>query len=416
MPLRYFELLDDVYIPGRWELGDPTDENGREVANPWMFMKGEPVHLEGRLKIPVDRPGRALDFSVAGVGVTPIVHARAASVLTRLAPDDIQVLPVQVGAESEPYFLINVTRTVRCIDDEASTEVRYWKPEDGQPNKVGRYKSVIGMRIDMSKVGDAKFFRPWGWSVALIVSEDIKTALERAGATGMKFEEVTGPGAISPEERERDRKFSELWQQTHAARAEAWSALGKMEEETFVPIVIGGDWPSKRQSWRVIHRPDGHTLLVSDGLSDPFYLRPEPSVGFGVELALETNEPLGNVEKSWPLYLLERVAAEVATHERVREQVKGGFMSMEVAGKGMPEPLLTKDGLVGVLLGMDAATLPGHLTVPSGQVRLVTIKALMPTELAYLLEHGKPGRDELVRRFHQEGPAHLSRSWRQPVV
>ncbi len=60
-------------------------------------------------------------------------------------------------------------------------------------------------------------------------------------------------------------------------------------------------------------------------------------------------------------------------------------MSMEVAGKGMPEPLLTKDGRVGVLLGMDAATLPGHLAVPSGQVRLVTVKALLPTELAYLL-------------------------------
>lgn len=40
----------------------------------------------------------------------------------------------------------------------------------------------------------------------------------------------------------------------------------------------------------------------------------------------------------------------------------------------------------------------------------------MPAELAYLLEHGKRGRDELVRRFGQEGQEHVSRAWRLPVV
>ncbi len=46
------------------------------------------------------------------------------------------------------------------------------------------------MRIDPSKVGDAKVFRTWGWSIALVVSEDIKDALERTGATGLQFTEV----------------------------------------------------------------------------------------------------------------------------------------------------------------------------------------------------------------------------------
>jgi hypothetical protein len=414
--MRYFELLDDISMPGHWALSDPTDESGREVANPWMFMKGEPVRVEGRLKIPVDRPGRSLDFTLAGIGVTPVVHARVASVLTQLAPADVQVLPVQVGEESEPYVIVNVTRTVRCIDDEASAEVRYWKPEDGQPNKVGRYKSVIGMRIDPSKVGDARVFRTWGWTIALVVSEDIKEALERAGVTGVKFEEVTGPSAVSTQERALNRKLIALREQTDTARQAFWHTLGKLDEEVIIPIVVGGPWPARRQVWRVIHRPEEQTLLVTDGLSDFFVAQAEPSVGFGVELALETNEPLGNVEKSWPLLLLERVGDEVAGHERVREQLKGGFMSMEVSGKGMPEPLVTKDGRIGALLGIETNTLPGRFDMPSGQVRLVTVKALMPTELAYLLEHGKPGRDELIRRFHQQGLAHLSRSWRQPVV
>ncbi len=115
---------------------------------------------------------------------------------------------------------------------------------------------------------------------------------------------------------------------------DTWLSLGKVEEEAFIPIVVGGDWPSKRQAWCVIHRPDGHTLRVTDGPSDPFYLRTEPSTGFGLELALETNEPLGNVEKSWPPLLLERVSTEVAGHAHLRERLMTGSLSMEVAGAG----------------------------------------------------------------------------------
>jgi hypothetical protein len=46
------------------------------------------------------------------------------------------------------------------------------------------------MRIDPSRVDEAKVFRTWGWSIALIVREEIKEALERIGATGTKFQEV----------------------------------------------------------------------------------------------------------------------------------------------------------------------------------------------------------------------------------
>jgi hypothetical protein len=46
------------------------------------------------------------------------------------------------------------------------------------------------MRIDASKVGGVKVFRTWGWSVALVISEEIKAGLERMGATGTAFKEL----------------------------------------------------------------------------------------------------------------------------------------------------------------------------------------------------------------------------------
>ncbi|MDC0708106.1 hypothetical protein POL68_06450 [Stigmatella sp. ncwal1] len=414
--MRYFKLSDDMSRQGRWLLGDPTDSQGQEVDDPWQFKAGCPVAIEERLKIPIYHPGSSLDFTLTDVGGAPVVHKRVASIFAELAPDDVQVIPVDVDGLIEPYCILVATRLIRCIDDNASEEVRYWKPEDDRPDKVGKYRAVYGMRIDPTKVGDAKIFRTWGWTVALIVSEDIKDALERAGVTGCQFKEVTGPSAISPQERERNRKLLALRDETDVAREAFWRTLGTLDEEAIIPIVVGGGWPARRQVWRVIHRPEGRILLVTDGLSDFFVDRVEPSVGFGLELALETNEPLGDVEKSWPLQILERVGNEIAEHEGVREKVKAGFLSMEVSGQGMPEPLLTKEGRVGVLLGMESSTLPGCFTMPAGEVRLVTVKVLMPVELAYLLEHGKRGREELVRRFCQEGQAHVSRAWRQPVV
>jgi hypothetical protein len=62
--------------------------------------------------------------------------------------------------------------------------------QDERPERTGKYRAVAGMRIDPSKPGHAKVFRPWGWTIALIVSEEIKEALERIGTTGTKFKEV----------------------------------------------------------------------------------------------------------------------------------------------------------------------------------------------------------------------------------
>ena len=74
--------------------------------------------------------------------MAPVVHASAADILTRLAPNDVQLLPVRVTSVSEPYFLANVVRVVRCISDETSEEVQYWGPEDGQPEKTGKFQIV----------------------------------------------------------------------------------------------------------------------------------------------------------------------------------------------------------------------------------------------------------------------------------
>ncbi|MDY7227326.1 imm11 family protein [Hyalangium rubrum] len=187
MAQRFFKLADDVYVPNRWHLDTPVDAQGREVHD-WDFKRGTPVHVEGRLKVPIEIAGSPLDFSEAGLSI-PVVHVKVASVLSELAPSDVQLIPVDIEGKPDQYLVLVATRLIRCIDEKAS-KVQFWRPEDGLPEKVGQYWAVDDMRIDKSKVGTAKVFRPEGWEVVLVVSGEIKDALERMGATGTRFEEV----------------------------------------------------------------------------------------------------------------------------------------------------------------------------------------------------------------------------------
>ncbi|NVJ09607.1 hypothetical protein HUW63_30830 [Myxococcus sp. AM001] len=186
---HYFRLNEDVQS-GYWNLGDPVDKQGQEVDDPYAFVAGQPVSVSGRLTLPIDEPGRPLDFCTAGIGAAPVVHVRVASLFAELAPDDVQFIPVDIQGAPDQYLILVATKRFRCIDDQASEEVRYWKPEHGQPERVGDYKVVYGMRIDTTKVGDAKVFRTEGWDIALIVAEEIKQALERLQATGVRFTPV----------------------------------------------------------------------------------------------------------------------------------------------------------------------------------------------------------------------------------
>ncbi|HEX5745766.1 MAG TPA: DUF1629 domain-containing protein [Archangium sp.] len=185
--MRYFQLMDDVNVPGGWILGTPTDaRTGQPLSG--VFLKGQPLRVTGPVRVPFLQPGRALDFSLADTA--PVVHAKVASVLAELAPTDVQLIPANVETQPEQYCLLNVLRVVKCIDDAACEEVNHWMPEDGVPEKTGQYFSVYGLRIDPTQVGGVHLFRPWGWEIALIVSERIKEAMQRLGVTGARFDEV----------------------------------------------------------------------------------------------------------------------------------------------------------------------------------------------------------------------------------
>jgi hypothetical protein len=186
---RYYELFDNMRVPGRWILRMPVDAQN-EWIDTWQFKEGRVLNLEGPIRFPVKPAGTALEFTLAAVGV-PVVHRRVVALFERLGlQEEVQFIPAQVEGQPEPWFILNALHVIRCVDEARSEEVLYWRLEDGQPERVGEYRKVSGLKVDPAKIGDAHIFRPWGWLVVLIVSERVKQALEDEGVTGIQFVEV----------------------------------------------------------------------------------------------------------------------------------------------------------------------------------------------------------------------------------
>ncbi|HEX8433756.1 imm11 family protein [Archangium sp.] len=185
---RYFELRDDRQSHTRWHLGTPIDEQGQEV-DPWQFKKGKVLELGCVPRFPLDVPGGPLDYCWAAFSI-PVVHGRVVQIIEKLRVQDVQFIPARVDGHEGPYFILNALRIIRCIDETRCKRIVHWTPEDDEPEKVGQYRVVSGMRIDPTRVGDAHLFRPWGWRVALVISEELKLAMEAEGITGTRFVEV----------------------------------------------------------------------------------------------------------------------------------------------------------------------------------------------------------------------------------
>jgi hypothetical protein len=189
-PVRYFELWDDMLFPDRWVLRQVNVDDGGRRLDPWQFTNGTTVYMENKPVLSINHPGVPLDFSLTGLA-TPVVSERVVSLFERLGLErEVQLIPAQVEGQETPYFILNVLRIIRCINDSRCEEVRYWTPEDGDPEMVGKYMNVRGLKVDPSSLVGTSICRPLGWEGAIIVTDRIKQAMEHEGITGTLFSEA----------------------------------------------------------------------------------------------------------------------------------------------------------------------------------------------------------------------------------
>ena len=184
------------------------------------------------------------------------------------------------------------------------------------------------------------------------------------------------------------------------------------------PFFMGGPrWPSMRQSWRRVRR-GGHTVILSDALSDPFYDEPEANIGFGVEVLVETSDPIAEpVQESWAFTLAYNVAQQAAdsgAFRNLRDELD--LFSMELDATYHFDPARTAGGRIGILFGLAPPDYDIEWQLPTGLVRVITAKLLFPSELNLIITSFEEGRERLRHLFMEQGTHHISSLLRPPVV
>lgn len=196
--MKYYLLREDVQFSERWYLGDIKH------CNNWLFINPPAEYMEPcTYTLEVLDEGVNLDFSLAGYASVPILSEKAKDALIGIPDVDepymnVVLEPVTVAGEQprSHYYVMIVETQLDCVDDARSDFEEYESNDPVRPDRAGEYRVFLNLVIDPAKVQGKHIFRVKKHLGALIVSEDVKLRLERAGLTGMLFEGVNGEGEV----------------------------------------------------------------------------------------------------------------------------------------------------------------------------------------------------------------------------
>lgn len=138
------------------------------------------------------------DFPFVGF-LIPIYSPRLRALIEHLGIDQIQYLPLRlIGKQSRReitgYCIANYLSVIDCLDRKRSIyrvltkdNLMFWEK---RPWMLGTFDNVLKVVLDTTKIGDTRLFRLWGYEGMVIVREDIKEVIEKAGITGCRSTEV----------------------------------------------------------------------------------------------------------------------------------------------------------------------------------------------------------------------------------
>jgi hypothetical protein len=182
----YYRLFDDLYIPNRWHLGDIVSPDGDDPFLNTNTIYNGPIPLDCELY----KKGCALPFCFTCLGI-PVASEEITKAICDIAKHDVQCIPTNISGKCKA-MVINVLREVECLDENRS-EYMKWTKDDHRSDLAGQYRMITRLIIDPTVIPeDAHMFRVKGW-VAIIVSSDVRAAMEKVGCYGAKYTNVQMP-------------------------------------------------------------------------------------------------------------------------------------------------------------------------------------------------------------------------------
>src|SRR5689334_1111843 len=209
-------------------------------------------------------------------------------------------------------------------------------------------------------------------------------------------------------------------------RDEYWKSIGEVEPDVIAHIIdpafMGGPlWPSVRQAFLTIHRPE-RTILASDGLSDPYNDMETneanaPYNGFGLEVYVSTEKLTVPVQTTWQFQLVWQAAQVIADKGSVINLLNDlTYITTEFYNVDVPAEWQNSENRVGAIIGLPDPVMPGEVSLSIEPVKIVNVKLLTLSELDYVIKNGQEGRMKLVELFNAQGNATMSTLERKSVV
>lgn len=354
--------LDLALTKAKWVSAEGDSPMDLRTIDPRIFTKSESVAVPGDVSnevvVPLEHSGPPLDISF-GPFMLPVVSERVASLIDGLAPGDVQRIPIHIGSISglyEPgrYEILNAIARVDCIN-EAATDGTRWTSADGVPELVGRWKMIVKLVIDASKVADHQIFRIDGWEMGLIVTDEIRRALSGIGASGASYRPICssptprlGRAALPASERSQKSRgegqprlrspltprkaASHSWHMRVQAHCERFLGPSKAIGEIVpggMPITLYDHAPSSERRWRTL-RTGGVSERPMAGLDAMGRPRHVELLTYLPEMWDVHDEMLGD-ERWWPGRLLKQLGRFV--HDQKTFFCPGHSVTVSEAGK-----------------------------------------------------------------------------------
>ncbi len=220
--------------------------------------------------------------------------------------------------------------------------------------------------------------------------------------------------------------YQQSLKNAQAARLSYYQSLGTDVFEPRSPLetpIISNSppWPAQ-QAWRKIQNAT-NTILVTDGLSNPFPKRSFNN-GFDIEILVETTDPiLENYESTWLFHVLFQVSQNAAYHAGFRKLIDQHQIGMlEIASIPELQPFQNETGNIGIFLGLHTGL--KHDTVEyvsahndqTTNALIVSAKLLTLPEFNYARHNEAIGYQLLRERFLSQNSNHISSLKRESVI
>lgn len=189
--MRFYSLEIDVFDSSVWHVGDVQGIDNWRLVSPPVLPMNDDLRSE-RLFVDLIEDGKHSDVTAVGYAAIPMISFKTLQLIS--GDDGFTALPVLFsgGEQKDSCYLLHVWDVIDCFDEDQS--VFDIIPDDDPvfADRAGEYRSVTRLIIQPERAVGKHVFRVARLLNSIIVSEELKLRLEKAGVTGVIFKSVSG--------------------------------------------------------------------------------------------------------------------------------------------------------------------------------------------------------------------------------